>query len=647
LRSRFYFAISHAMRNRYLFFIDLVLLAPLPFLAMALRMESFDWSASSAEAVFAYAAISLPTRIGVAYGAGIYRFLWRHASLVELEHLVFAAATSTVLTFVTGAVLLSGFGLAAARLPLSVLVLDAVLAAALLAVPRIVVRYSARNPAIVRRAQHRALIVGAGNLGQSILRDLSHSSSISSNILPVAFVDDDPYKHGQMLGGLTVVGPVSNLREAIENWQATEVIIAVPGAKGAFVRKVVDAAAPHGITPRIVPGVRDLIDGRIHTLGLRKVAIEDLLRRDPIVTDLAAVGDLVHGKVVVVTGAGGSIGSELCRQIAPLQPTKLLILDHSENQIFEIHNELLKALPETAFVPVIADIRHLRRVSQVFERFKPAVVFHAAAHKHVPLMEENVVEAITNNILGTSNVVEASIDAGVDTFVLISTDKAVRPTSVMGCTKRVAEQVVTAAAQQTGRNFVSVRFGNVLGSRGSVIPTFLKQIEDGGPVTVTHPEMRRYFMTIPEAVQLVLQAGAMGKSGELFVLDMGEPVKIIGLAKDLIRLSGVEEGVDVDVAFTGIRPGEKLYEEVFFGHEEVVPTTHPKVLRSPADPVDDSRTDLIESLIRQALDHPDNWDDLRIQLRSLVPDFNVPLPPPDDERVQKPRDSAEQKLRLA
>jgi len=455
-----------------------------------------------------------------------------------------------------------------------------------------------------------------------------------------------------MLGGLTVVGAVNGLAEAISVWQATEVIIAVPGAKGAFIRKVVEASAPFGITPRIVPGVRDLIDGRIGALGLRKVAIEDLLRRDPITTDLCAVGELVRGKVVMVTGAGGSIGSELCRQIAPLGPAKILILDHSENQVFEIHNELLKSFPTVSFVPVIADLRHSRRLTQVFDRFHPDAIFHAAAHKHVPLMEENVVEAITNNILGTGNLVEAAAAGCVQTFVLISTDKAVRPTSVMGCTKRVAEQVVRAAAQATGRNFLSVRFGNVLGSRGSVIPTFLRQIEAGGPVTVTHPEMRRYFMTIPEAVQLVLQAGALGKSGELFALDMGEPVRIMDLAHDLIRLSGLEEGVDVDITYSGVRPGEKLYEEVFFGHEAVEPTAHPKVLRSPADPVSANTADLIETLIQSALTDPDNWDALRIQLRALVPDFHVPPPPPptEDSEHSEHRPAAisgERKLHLA
>lgn len=620
------------MRNRHLFLLDLILLAPLPFLAMALRVESFAWDPRFAEAVLVYATFALPIRIGIAYGVGVYRFLWQHASLVELGRLVFASTTSAVLTFITGALLIRGLGLAPMRLPYSALLLDALLASALMAGPRIGIRFAGRTVfAGGRRVQHRALIIGAGNLGQSILRDLSHASSLSSSILPVAFIDDDPNKLGQMLGGLTVVGPLGGLSEAISSWQASEVIIAVPGAKGAFVRNVVEACAPHGITPRIVPGVRDIIDGRVDLLPLRKVAIEDLLRREAVTTDLAAVATLVRNKVVLVTGAGGSIGSELCRQIAALDPSKLLLLDHSENQVFEIQNELMRSFPKTSLEPVIADLRHARRVAQVFNLHSPDTVFHAAAHKHVPLMEENVAEAITNNVLSTLNVVQEASEGSVQTFVFISTDKAVRPTSVMGCTKRVAEELVRAAAHASGRNFVSVRFGNVLGSRGSVIPTFLRQIETGGPVTVTHPEMRRFFMTIPEAVQLVLQAGALGRSGEIFALDMGEPLRIVDLARDLIRLSGLEEGVDVDITFTGVRPGEKLYEEVFFGHEAVMPTAHPKVLRSPADPVGLDQADRIELLIRSALNSPDNWDDLRVQLRALVPDFHVPPPPPPHE----------------
>jgi len=635
------------MRNRHLFLIDLLLLAPLPFMSLALRMESTSWPPELSQALSVYAALAFATRIGVAYGVGVYRFLWRHASLVELERLATACAIAGILTLVTGGVLIRGFGFSVVRLPLSMLLLDALLASVFLVAPRLAVRYSARLPSPVRRPHRRAVIVGAGGLGQSILRELAQDAVLSPSIVPVAFVDDDRSKHGQMLGGLPVAGSVSELGEVVENFHATEVIIAVSGAKGAFVRSIVGQVAPFAITPRIMPGVRDMLDGRVGVQALRKVAIDDLLRREPVVTDLAAVGQLIRDKVVLVTGAGGSIGSELCRQVADLQPSRLVILDHSENQVFEIHNELIKRFPAVRLTPVIADIRHSRRLGQIFARSQPSVVFHAAAHKHVPLMEENVVEAITNNILGTANVVGESVEAGVEHFVFISTDKAVRPTSVMGCTKRVAEQVVHAAARTTGRNFLSVRFGNVLGSRGSVIPTFLKQIETGGPVTVTHVEMRRYFMTIPEAVQLVLQAGALGRSGELFVLDMGEPMKIVDLAKDLIHLSGLEEGVDVEIAFTGMRPGEKLYEEVFFGHEEVKPTTHPKVLRSQADSVDVSHAELIEELVRRALRHPEDWDDLRIRLRELVPDFITPHLPPDDATTVKSGDSAVHPLRLA
>ncbi|HRN53763.1 MAG TPA: polysaccharide biosynthesis protein [Gemmatimonadaceae bacterium] len=331
---------------------------------------------------------------------------------------------------------------------------------------------------------------------------------------------------------------------------------------------------------------------------------------------------MATGKIVMVTGAGGSIGSELCRQIAGLAPSLLILLDHSENQVFEIEGELRRKFPQQRLAPVIADIRDAARIRRVFEKFHPFAVFHAAAHKHVPLMEENVVEAITNNVLGTRNVVDASIDCGVHHFVLISTDKAVRPTSIMGATKRVAEIIVRLAAARENRHFVAVRFGNVLGSRGSVVPTFMAQIERGGPVTVTHPEMRRYFMTIPEAVQLVLQAGALGKGGELFVLDMGEPVKIADLARDLIRLSGLEEGSDIEIKYSGMRPGEKLYEEVLFGDEDVGETEHPKVIRVLADEPELAFEERINDLVRLAAAQTEDGGKLRKMLVDLVPDFD-------------------------
>jgi FlaA1/EpsC-like NDP-sugar epimerase len=412
---------------------------------------------------------------------------------------------------------------------------------------------------------------------------------------------------------------------------------------------VVQAANDAGIPARTMPGLNDLISGKIKVNPLRPVEIQDLLRRDPIVTDFERVKALATNRTVLVTGAGGSIGSELCRQIAALEPQRLVCLDHSENQVFEIEGELRRRFPALDVVAVIADIRDAARIHRIVGQHRPFAIFHAAAHKHVPLMECNIAEAIANNVNGTRNVVDAALDADTQHLVNISTDKAVRPTSIMGATKRIAERIVYHAAKAEKRNFVSVRFGNVLGSRGSVIPTFLRQIQEGGPVRVTHPEMRRYFMTIPEAVQLVLQAGALGQGGELFVLDMGEPVKIVDLARDLIRLSGLEAGIDIDIEFTGVRPGEKLYEEVFFGGEEVRPTNHPKVLRALDNGYDPKFPERIDSLIQLAASHDTDDAQLRDAVRGLVPEYaredartnphTRPVPQPQLRQHREPRKS--------
>jgi FlaA1/EpsC-like NDP-sugar epimerase len=372
----------------------------------------------------------------------------------------------------------------------------------------------------------------------------------------------------------------------------------------------------------MVPGLSEIICGQVTLSHLRKVEIQDLLRREPVRTDLERVRTTVSGRSVLVTGAGGSIGSELARQLAQLEPARLVLLGNGENEIFDILNELRDACPSLQLSSVIADVRDLPRMRSVFQRYRPHAVFHAAAHKHVPLMEENVVDAVTNNVLGTGNVVRCAVEYGTQHFVLISTDKAVRPTSVMGATKRVAEMVVQEAAIRYRRNFVSVRFGNVLGSRCSVVPIFLRQIAAGGPLTITHPEMRRYFMTIPEAVQLVLQAGAIGRGGEVFVLDMGEPIKVLDLATDLIRLSGLEVGVDIEIRFSGTRPGEKLYEELFFDGESAIPTDHPKVLRAKNGVLPMGLSTVVEILVEGArVGRAD--DDIRELLMRLVPDFKV------------------------
>ena len=585
---------------------------------MSLQAETFSWPNRLGHAVLVYAVFALAIRAFVAFATGLYRCLWQHASISELQRILYAGAMSGIATVLLGAVGLTAFGIATVRLPYAALVLDALLATAVFAAPRLLIRFAGRR-ASRSTNDRRAIIVGAGAAGQLILRETRRNERLQVHV--VGFVDDDPYKQHQLLGGVPVLGTLADLPSLISRLGVDEVIIAMTKARGSIVRRVVQAASDAGIQARTIPGFDDLISGRVNVSALRRVEIQDLLRRDPIVTDLGTVRELATGHTVLVTGAGGSIGSELCRQIAALEPSTLVAVDHSENQIFEIDRELRQRFPKLALISIIADIRDASRVHAIVGRHRPHAIFHAAAHKHVPLMEENMVEAVTNNVGGTRNVVDAALDADTAHLVNISTDKAVRPTSIMGVTKRIAEKIVANAATTENRNFVSVRFGNVLGSRGSVIPTFLKQIAEGGPVTVTHPEMRRYFMTIPEAVQLVLQAGALSSGGELFVLDMGEMLKIADLARDLIRLSGLEEGVDITIEYSGVRPGEKLYEEVLFGGEDVRPTNHPKVLRALGHASESDPTASVEALIRAAVAQPATDGYLRDLLRTLVPEF--------------------------
>jgi FlaA1/EpsC-like NDP-sugar epimerase len=419
---------------------------------------------------------------------------------------------------------------------------------------------------------------------------------------------------------LPVLGTLSSIPSVVKQHDVTDILIAMPRAPGPVVRELVRVAFDAGVRTRIVPGLFEILSERVSVTALREVQIDDLLRREPIQTDLEDVKRMALRRTVLVTGAGGSIGSELCRQLAALEPERLVLMGHGENPIFEINEELIGRGVNCQVVPVIADVRDAKRLNDIFAEHRPFAVFHAAAHKHVPLMESNVVEAITNNVLGTRNLVEAAAAHGTQHFVCISTDKAVRPTNVMGATKRIAEFVVHNAAIRHGRNFVSVRFGNVLGSQGSVVPTFARQIKAGGPVTVTHPDMRRFFMTIPEAVQLVMQAGSLGAGGELFMLDMGEPVRVLDLARDMIRLSGLQEGADIQIEFTGVRPGEKLYEEMFFSHEVAEATEHPKILRAKSGMEQYCGDEAIDELIQMAQNGADARG-LRVLLRRLVPDF--------------------------
>jgi FlaA1/EpsC-like NDP-sugar epimerase len=619
------------LRNRYLFASDVLLFASATILAFALRFEGFEWGPAQNRAALFFLLISLPVKLAIFWRVGIYRRLWRYASIVDVERLISASSASGLAGLLLGGLILPGLGLTSMRVPLSVLFMDGLLTAAFAAAPRFAVR------AVGRRRQHlrlldgrRALIVGAGAAGEMIVKELLGHPALGLN--PVGFVDDDRSKHGHRMCDLPVMGPLSVIPALALAHEIDEVVIAMPRATGAVVRQVVRAALEVGIKTRTVPGMFDIISGRVTVASLRQVEIQDLLRREPIQTDLEQVRSLATGETVLVTGAGGSIGGELCRQLARLEPAQIVLLGHGENSIFDILAELAEHFPTVTAVPVIADVRDRERLRQVFTQYRPYSVFHAAAHKHVPLMEANIAEAVTNNVLGTRNVAELSAEFGAEHLVLISTDKAVRPTNVMGATKRVAEQIVQEIAEAHERKFVAVRFGNVLGSRGSVVPTFLRQIQNGGPVTVTHPEMRRYFMTIPEAVQLVLQAGAIGRGGEVFVLDMGEPVKVLDLATDLIRLSGLEVGTDVEIRFTGTRPGEKLYEELFFDAESAIPTDHPKVLRAKNGSLPIGLSTMVEILVDGAgKGRPD--DEIRDLLGRLVPDFRLATAPIEEAEV--------------
>jgi FlaA1/EpsC-like NDP-sugar epimerase len=624
------------VRNRHLLLVDAIAFLVAPLLAYLLRFEGLGWiNEGHAPAAIAYTAIGLVVRLGIYYLLGVYARLWRFASVPEMQRLAVSALVAASVMAVVGLLGFGGLGLTPQRVPYSVILMTELLCGAAVTLQRLLMRSGGQNGfAVMRRrsSDHkRVLIAGAGAAGHVLVKELLANPQLRLD--PIGFLDDDVTKHGHHMADIPVLGPLSALGALIATHAVDELVIAMPRAPGAVVRPLVRTALAAGISARTIPGLYEILSGKVRVAALREVAIEDLLRREPVATDLASVRTLARDRVVLVTGAGGSIGSELARQISELGPRRLLLLGHGENPIFAILEELREKHPDLDLVPVIADIRDSRRVEQVFKLFRPTAVFHAAAHKHVPLMEENSVEAVTNNVKGTRNLVDAATKFDVEDFVLISTDKAVRPTSVMGATKRVAEHIVRAAALKHGKNYVAVRFGNVLGSAGSVVPTFMRQIQQGGPVTVTDPEMRRYFMTIPEAVQLVLQAASMGVGGELFMLDMGEPVKIVDLARDLIRLSGLEPEIEIPIEFTGIRPGEKLYEELYLDHEQVGETAHPKVL-CVRDEIRVSNADKVEELIAIA-DRGASDLELRVKLLGIVPDFaaNVDSAPMDTDKL--------------
>ena len=517
--------------------------------------------------------------------------------------------------------------------PRSVLVIDWLLSIMMVGGLRFTFRLLAENqilasiPHLHSPAKH-VLIVGAGDAGALVVRELQRNPQL--NFTPIGFLDDNPAKQQQQIYGVPVLGTISDLSKVLENRKVNEVIIAIPSAPGRVVRLVADVCRVKEMPFRTMPGIYELLGGKVSISRLREVNISDLLRRKATQTEDEKVGSILGGRAVLVTGAGGSIGSELCRQIARWGPSELILVGHGENSIFETVLELKESFPALLVRPLICDIRDYNRLDTLFTRYQPKVVFHAAAHKHVPLMEINVEEAITNNILGTRNVVEACVQHDVERMVMISTDKAVQPINVMGATKRIAEQTVIDAARRTGKSFTVVRFGNVLGSRGSVVPLFQRQIARGGPVTVTHPDMKRYFMTIPEAVYLVLQAASLGEGSETFMLNMGEQVRILDLAEDLIRLSGLEPGKDIEVVFTGIRPGEKLSEDLWNDGDSFKSTAHPDIYRvvRQDELLGEELKNSLEELIKLAREG--DAPAIICRLDELIPDSAVNSTPPPE-----------------
>lgn len=561
----------------------------------------------------------IPARVAVFSACGLYRQVWSQASLPELGQIMAATTGDAVLAAIVIYGLVQHWIYPGPFMPRSILIIAWMLNTACIGGSRLVLRLR-REWLLTRKSaagmQHPTLVFGAGDAGALICREIKRHGESGYRV--VGFLDDDPAKQGMRVAGVPVLGSRKDLGRIVKQHKITHLIIAMPSAKGRAVREISSLALDLGVHVKVLPGLYELVEGRVSVSQIRDVQIEDLLGREEVSVDLEAIAAYLSGEIVLVTGAGGSIGSELCRQIAQFGPRRLVLLGHGENSIYDIHLELREKYPDLDLVPVIADVKDKARIDTVLDEFRPGVVFHAAAHKHVPLMEMNPTEAIKNNVFGTLNVAQAADRVGVGRFVMLSSDKAVNPTSVMGATKRAAELVIQWLNRQSKTVFVAVRFGNVLGSRGSVVPLFQRQIAAGGPVTVTDPRMVRYFMTIPEAVQLVIQAGAMGTGGEVFVLDMGEPVKIVDLARDLIRLSGYEPGVDIPIVFTGARPGEKLYEELLTAEEGTRATSHERIFVAP-----DSSSDVsIDSLLADLWRDVDTGCVENDRLVSLVNSYN-------------------------
>jgi len=556
---------------------------------------------------------------------GIQRGLWRYVGLHDLGRILWASVVSSAVFYGVVHGLLGWVAY-----PRSVIILTGVLSGLYLGGIRLSVRWFREWLQVLGPSARRVLIVGAGHAGELLVRDMQ--SDADSHYRPVGLVDDDPIKRKMKIHGVSVVGKIEDIAALSRGLLAHEIIVAIPSASTSLKQRILAASEGCKVPIKTLPNVKQLLANPEALRQVRPMSLEDLLQREPIQMDRQELFPLLEGKRVLVTGAGGSIGSELCRQIARYHPATLVLFERYENGLFALDLELRAQYPKITIIPAIGDVTVLERVTEVLQQTDPELVFHAAAHKHVPLMELNPKEAVRNNVLGTKTVAEASLASAVDRFVLISTDKAVNPTSVMGATKRLAEDLLQSLSHRGQTKFTVVRFGNVLGSNGSVVPLFADQIRKGGPVTVTHPEIKRFFMTIPEAVQLVLQASLLGQGGEVFVLDMGEQVKVVDLARNMIVFSGLVPDQDIQIVYSGLRPGEKLYEELFEETEQVEPTAYAKIRRAiSASAIQSDRLDRAIANLEAAVSHGDD-DELIRRLNEAVPTY-TPMAPRSIEHI--------------
>jgi len=616
------------LRAFVLVLLDIFIVIAALFLALILRFDLHNIPANYISNFYTLGPIYALLTVAALYYYKLYNRVWEYASINEMIA-IFRAILLSSLVFVAMTI-----ATALPELPRSVYVIAWGLVFFFISGSRVYWRVLRDELIRFRTADpdaRRCLIIGAGDAGAIAAREIQQNSQLALKL--AGFIDDDPAKQNRILNGIPVLGTRGDIPRLVKQHKIDEIIIAMPSASGQTIREIAWIAKKTHARLRILPGIYDSTRGLM--ASLRDIQMEDLLSREAVKIDLSEIAGYLKDKTVMITGAGGSIGSEMCRQVVGFEPSRLIIIDNCENNLFDIQQELLnRNLVSTELCTVLLDVKNRSKLQAVFKKYRPQVVFHAAAYKHVPMMEVHPDEALQNNVFGTKNVAQMADEYGCETFIFISTDKAVNPSSVMGATKRIAELVIKDLNRSSKTRFASVRFGNVLGSRGSVVPTFIKQIEHGGPVTVTHPDMTRYFMTIPEAVSLVFQAGALAGGGEIFVLDMGEPVKITDLARDLITISGYQPDKEIMIEYTGVRPGEKLYEELFTDREGMQSTKHERIFISQKK-LDEKYEGILNTVTMLHHKHITNHKELIKLIATLVPEYQRPAAEIDDETMNE------------